>query len=105
MVRADATGGSSKIPALSGSGPRWGKGGIWYHDNLLIQGVGPNGKSVYLRTHSANPNAPVGSLSSMGYTTQLNTKKGLYRLPDGQWETVKAMSLPERAAALFPAGN
>ena len=91
--------------ALAGSGPKQGTGSIWYHDDVKIPGAGPNGATVELRTHSANPNAPAGSFSQSNYTTQINTPGGLYRLPDGTWKTISNMTPAERAAARIPAGN
>jgi hypothetical protein len=91
--------------ALSGSGPKYGQGDIWYHDNIKIPGVGPDGRPVQLRTHSPNPNAPPKSYSRSHYTTQINTNNGLYLLPDGSWKTISEMTPAERTAAHYPAGN
>jgi RHS repeat-associated protein len=90
---------------LSGSGPKNGTGSIWYHDNIKVPGAGPGGKTVEVRTHSPNPNAPPGSYSSTNYTTQINTSDGRYLLPDGSWKTIPEMTNPERASAHYPAGN
>ena len=92
---------------MSGPGPKQGNGAIWYHDNVTVKGVGPGGKAVQIRTHSANPNAPVGSYSRTNYTTQINTKGNpkLYRLPDGSWKRLGDMTPAEKAAAHYPAGN
>lgn len=95
---------SDKGGALSGSGPKQGTAGIWYHDNVKIPGAGPGGATVQLRTHSPNP-AATGAFSQSNYTTQINTAKGLYRLPDGTWKTLGSMTPAERAAAHMPAGN
>lgn len=100
MVKAPAKG-------LGGTGPKAENGGIWFHDNLTIDGIGPDGKAVELRTHSANPNAPLGSRSNSGYTTQINTVQNNPKrlLPDGSWKTWKQMSEAERAVTHFPAGD
>jgi RHS repeat-associated protein len=90
---------------LTGSGPKQGAGAIWYHDNVTIPGAGPAGEAVEVRTHAPNPNAPPGSYSRSNYTTQINTKDGRYRLPDGNWKRIKDMTPAERAAAHIPAGN
>lgn len=89
---------------LGGSGPKQGQGAIWYHDNIKIPGAGPNGAMVELRTHSANPNAPAGSYSHSNYTTQINAGTH-YRLPDGTWKPISAMTPAEKAAAHYPAGS
>jgi RHS repeat-associated protein len=100
MIRFTDEGG-----ALSGSGPKTGSGGIWYHDNIKVPGSGPGGSAVQIRTHSANPNAPPGSFSFSNYTTQVNTPSGLYMLPDGTWKPLSTMTPLEISAAHFPAGN
>jgi RHS repeat-associated protein len=97
MTRADAR-------SVGGSGPKLGQGDIWYHDNLRVRGVGPGGRPVDIRTHSANPNAPARSFSRWNYTTQY-TSRGFYLLPDGTWKRLRDMTMAERAAAHYPAGN
>lgn len=96
---------SDEAGALSGTGPKTGQGAIWYHDNINIPGAGPGGKTLQIRTHSPNPNAPPGSYSRSNYTTQINTNNGLYRLPDGSWKKITDMTPAERATAHYPAGN
>jgi hypothetical protein len=96
---------SDEAGALGGSGPKLGQGDIWFHDNMKVPGAGPGGRTVQIRTHSPNPNAPPGSFSRSNYTTQINTTDGLYRLPDGQWKRLSDMTAAERAAAHYPAGN
>jgi hypothetical protein len=91
--------------ALSGSGPKTGTGGIWFHDNIKVPGAGPGGSAIQIRTHSANPGAPPGSFSFGNYTTQVNTNSGLYLLPNGTWKPPSTMSPAEISAAHFPAGN
>ena len=91
---------------LSGSGPKYGQGAIWFHDNIRVPGVGPNGTRVEIRTHSANPNAPDGSYSQSNYTTQVNSSQNLYMLPDNTtWDTMNNYSQAQRAQAHMPAGN
>lgn len=90
---------------LAGSGPKAGtkEGGIWYHDNIKVPGVGPKG-ACELRTHSANPNAPQGSYSSTNYTTQVNS--GDFKmLPDGTFKHKADLTDDEMAAIHIPAGN
>ncbi|MCU1282271.1 MAG: hypothetical protein JWM53_5817, partial [bacterium] len=90
---------------LSGSGPKNGNGDIWFHDNITVPDGGPGGAAAKIRTHSPNPNAPVGTFSSTNYTTQINTSSGLYRLPDGTWKPLSDMTPAELSLAHIPAGN
>jgi RHS repeat-associated protein len=77
---------------------------IAHHDNLTFGGIqgapGPGGR-VDVRRHSANPNAPAGSYSQTHPTTQVNNHQhpAQYRLPDGSYRTIAAMTPEERAAA------
>ncbi|MEO8548994.1 MAG: hypothetical protein ABI678_03450, partial [Kofleriaceae bacterium] len=90
--------------ALSGSGPKTGPN-IWYSDNVKIPNAVPGGPTIELRTHAANPTAPLGTYSRSHYTTQINTTNGLYRLPNGHWKTLYRMTEEEIAAAHYYAGD
>jgi hypothetical protein len=47
-------------------------------------------RNVEVRTHGANPNAPVGSLSNSGQSTQLNTPSGRFGQPHTPGSSIPA---------------
>ncbi len=79
---------------------------INFHQNMTFRGIkGAPGNKVMVRYHSANPNAPAGTYSSLNPTTQINTvNPKLYRLPNGLWKILDSihMTPEERAAAHYP---
>jgi hypothetical protein len=83
----------------------YGSKNIHFNENVTIPGAGPDGADVLLRTHSPNPNSPIGSFSRSNYTMQINTPEGLRMLPDGTWKPWSALTDSEKNAIHMPAGN
>lgn len=102
---------ASKTPLTPNQIEKYGpqRGGqnsnIWFHDNLRVPRASPSGGVVFIRTHSANPGAPVGAFSRSNYTTQIHDRAGRYLLPNGSWKRLNQMTAAEKSAAHIPAGN
>ena len=102
---------ASKTPLTPAQIEKYGpqRGGqnsnIWFHDNLRIPKASPSGGVVFIRTHSANPGAPVGTFSRSNYTIQIHDKAGRYLLPNGSLKRLHQMTAAEKSAAHIPAGN
>jgi hypothetical protein len=102
LVEAPAAG-------VSGSGPKTGSTGIWFHDNLRVRGVqgSPGGRPVNVRVHSENPAHPAG------YTLQVNTHitnpstqgASRYMTQEGTWHLLDPVDQALMRRLHIPAGN
>jgi RHS repeat-associated protein len=85
--------------------------GFWFHEKIVVQGAGPGGRAVEIRTHSPHAAAPAGSYSREGYTTIISTMHNnpryLVPLKDGSWiwKTWKQMTNAERNAMHIPSSG